>query len=208
MRDYGSLVSKIKQLQRDDLSCKVYGSWSNRYKLLPPIEERRLVEFEHRNGVELPEEFRNFLLLVASGRAGPGCDGLWPLDVDKDYGDLLRRTFPFEELWCPRCSLETLDEIRLRTGAVELTQGSIAIGSYGCSLVIHVVVSGATRGQIWVDDFGSDNGIWPDGEFCPCFFDSAEGYEAAKGEQRRFTFFEWYENWLSRAYAELAGKET
>jgi SMI1 / KNR4 family (SUKH-1) len=207
MQDYCSLVAKVEQLRRDDSSGTVYGAWSHRYRLRPPLEVLRLVEFERRHGIELPEEYRGFLLQVANGGAGPGCDGLWPLTVEKDYGDLLKRPFPFKDLWCPRCSQETLEELQARTEAVELTQGSIGIGSYGCSLVIHLVVSGASRGQIWVDDFGSDNGMWPDGEFCPCFFDSVEGYEEAQGGQRRFTFFEWYENWISRAYDELAGKE-
>lgn len=208
MRDYRSIVDKVKQIQRDDPGFNVYGAGSHRYSLRPPLEARCLVEFERRHGIELPEEYREFLLQVANGGAGPGYDGLWPLEVEKDYGDLLKRHFPFKDLWCPRCSQETLEEMQARTGAVELTQGSIGIGSYGCSMEIHLVVSGANRGQVWVDDFGGDNGIWPDrGEFCPCFFDCEADYVEARRRRRRFTFFEWYEDWISQVYTELAAKE-
>src|SRR5262245_31174870 len=131
MRDYGSIVAKVEQLRRDDPDCKVYGAWSHRYGSRPPLEARSLLEFERRQGIELPDEYRDFLLQVANGGAGPGCDGLWSLNVEKDYGDLLRRPFPFTDLWCPRCSQESLEEIQLRTGAVQLTQGSLDIGSYG-----------------------------------------------------------------------------
>ena len=207
MRDYSKLTAKIEQLRRDDPDGKAGEAWSHQYRLLPPLEYHRLEEFERRHEIVFPEEYREFLLQVAGGGTGPGCDGLWALDVERDHGDLLQRPFPFEKLWCPVCFSETREQARARTGAVDLTQGSLGIGSYGCSLVIHLVVSGAARGQIWVDDLGSDNGFWPDGEFCPCFFDSPEGYERAKGNQRRFTFFDWYENWIRGIYDELAGKE-
>ena len=207
MRDFHTLAARISQLERDDAGRTAYGSWFHHYRLLPPLEERCLAEFERRNEVVLPKEYREFLLRVGSGGAGPG-QGLWPLDLGKDRGELLTRPFPFEQFWCPVCCSETREQARARTGAVSLTQGCIGLGSYGDCLTIHLVVSGAARGQIWVDESDCELGIWPDGESCPCVFESQEDYDAARARKRRFTFFDWYENWLDSACKQLAEKKT
>jgi SMI1 / KNR4 family (SUKH-1) len=196
------LAEKLQRLKQLDRSFEYDDARYHRYGLHAPLPEKELLEFEHCYGVTLPEDYRQFLLLVGNGGAGPGCSGFYGISHDNLSQRILSRQpqrtlavpFPFSALWCPRCSDKRFSKRKLDTLQ---WQGSLCIGSYGCSLLIHLVVSGEPRGGIWVDDFGSDNGIWPHGEVCRCFFDNEDDYQQALRSGRRYTFFEWYDEWLT-----------
>ncbi len=82
--------------------CNVYeramyhmSSWrkSHRYQLGCPLTEVKLQFYEQQHGVELPYEYRKFLMEVGHGGAGP-IYGLFALDsrdpefLNMDGGDL------------------------------------------------------------------------------------------------------------------------
>jgi hypothetical protein len=126
---------------------------------------------------------------VGNGGAGPYY-GLFSLEQYDEYlddlpADFLARPFPHSAAW-------NADEAELDARAVspEYTyfgnawvQGALRICHYGCGVFLLLAVNGAARGSIWADDRGSDQGIYPWGNFT--------------------SFTAWYEDWLDRSLEQL-----
>lgn len=79
---------------------RLFGAFSHRFRLLDPLEPEELMELEEQLGVRLPEEYREFLLQVGAGGAGPaygvfpvrkGQDGRWAWHGDGADMTLLHR---------------------------------------------------------------------------------------------------------------------
>lgn len=176
-----------------------FGAQAHQFELNPPLSEAEVAEFEARYGVRLPEDYRAFLTRVANGGAGPGY-GLIPLTdlftVDSDNPDeppaeeLVRRPFPFTEFYNPRKDpawnrLEkavergevTREEADRRRW--QLDAGSLALADIGDGYLYFLVVTGPTRGQVWVDLQINGEGLDP----------------------TRMEFLDWYERWLDRTLA-------
>ncbi|WP_326765613.1 SMI1/KNR4 family protein [Streptomyces sp. NBC_01591] len=111
--------------------------------------------FEVQHGIVLPEPYRTFVAEMTDGSyAGPPDFGLVPLaELPGDWGDNrptrdLSRPFPLTERWIwdddPRPS-EEIDPILDQV----FNDGSIVLGTDGCGMYWHLVVSGAHRGHIW-----------------------------------------------------------
>lgn len=139
-----------------------------RVKLGPPLPEKELKAWERAHHVRLPEEYRQFLLVVGDGGDGPPPDGLWPLRLEEmralkngyawvraedRLGKLkLGRAFPLAEAW------EGLDEVEAEAPASptvqrkldRLFQGILPIGTDRHGLMWWLIVSGTAAGQIWV----------------------------------------------------------
>ncbi|MFJ8441538.1 SMI1/KNR4 family protein [Kitasatospora griseola] len=144
--------------------------------------------FEAQHGVVLPEPYRTFVAEIADGWAeGPPAYGLVPLaGLPGDWGDgrperVLGRPFPLTG----RCSWEgdedtpeeELDE------AIEpvFNDGSIVLGTDGCGMYWHLVVTGRHRGHIWLV---TGEGAFP-------FGDTFGGTTAAPG------FAGWVAHWTA-----------
>ncbi|RJL22585.1 SMI1/KNR4 family protein [Bailinhaonella thermotolerans] len=102
-------VARLAEAAGDDA---VFGSADHGWELEPPLEPGELAEVEARLGVELPGEYRSFLLEVSRGGAGPAyglfpirrVDGRWRWIGDgADLTDLdsLGRPFPHTEAFNP-----------------------------------------------------------------------------------------------------------
>ena len=48
---------------RKDPDFARFGVYSHKYKLSPPASEETIQKFEEQEGIRLPEEYRDFLLL-------------------------------------------------------------------------------------------------------------------------------------------------
>jgi hypothetical protein len=138
----------------------------------PPIPEADLESFEQNNGLNLPEDYRAFLLQVASGGQGPPDYGLCgfgelPSDFNQRVPDL-SHAFPFTKPWI----WEDGDESE--QGTIEdVSRGVIILGTDGCAQYWALVVKGPDEGKIWML---CDVGIAP--------------------LRPAMTFLEWYEAWL------------
>jgi hypothetical protein len=98
----------------------VFGAGGHQFRLLDPLTHQELTDLEGQLGVRLPDDYREFLLQVGAGGAGPaygvfpvqkGRDGRWEWVGDgANMTQLDRLTDPFpvtapnfdalEALWC------------------------------------------------------------------------------------------------------------
>jgi hypothetical protein len=119
--------------------------------------------FEARHGILVPEPYRTFVAEVADGSPlGPPTSGLIGLrQLPGDWGAGrperdLAAPFPLTEVWVWEDDETTPeDELDEAVGRVQ-DHGSIVLGTDGCGMYWHLVVSGAQRGRIWcVTDVGA-----------------------------------------------------
>lgn len=114
----GKLRRQLRQAREKDTGFSRFGAGSHQYRLNPPATEEWIAAFEARFGVTLPEGYRDFLLWMGDGGAGPFC-GLYPL----------KATEP--------CRLPDYSG-----GAV------LPLGSQGCTLMTGLVLEGPDRGRV------------------------------------------------------------
>lgn len=168
------ILQKLEQVRRRKLSC--FGSDSHGFRLNNPLSEIDLKAFESRHNIRLPDDYRTFLAHAGNGGAGPYY-GIFPLDKWDDYTDWVLDERPDNFLALP-CPLHP--QLKLTEGWEDFLeggtayQGTLSLGSQGCTYAMQLVVSGSAVGRvIYVD---------------------------AEGQQpylvREPDFLSWYERWL------------
>ncbi|MFJ5230846.1 SMI1/KNR4 family protein [Kitasatospora sp. NPDC088391] len=123
----------------------------------PALGRAGVHAFEAAHGIVLPEPYRTFVAEVADGSpGGPPAYGLLPLaDLPADWGTGrperdLSRPFPLDAAWLWEDDEETPeDEFDALVGAVT-DHGSIVLGTEGCGMYWHLVVTGPQRGHLWL----------------------------------------------------------
>lgn len=112
--------------------------------------------FENEHGIVLPEPYRTFVAEVTDGSyAGPPDHGLVGLadhpdgeGTDEGRGQVLGRPFPLTEAWLWEDDPRPAEELEPILDQV-FRHGSIVLGTDGCGMNWHLVVTGAHRGHIW-----------------------------------------------------------
>lgn len=111
--------------------------------------------FESEHGVVLPEPYRTFVAEITDGSyAGPPDYGLTGLAEDpdgegEDGGErILNRPFPLTEAWLWEDDPRPAEELEPILDHV-FTHGSIVLGTDGCGMNWHLIVTGPHRGHIW-----------------------------------------------------------
>jgi hypothetical protein len=143
------------------------------------LMEHELASFEQRHRVTLPDGYRNFLLLIGNGGAGPPCYGCAKLgdaaaDMtpdEKSYWTTLpdiAKPFPFTNPWVWENGEESAEGT-----TDQINHGSIYVGNDGCGQYWHLIVAGPERGNVW--------------QFC--------GVGIVPTIPKR-DFLKWYEDWL------------
>ena len=206
------IKDKIEQLKSLDNDFTVFGARKHKYQLNPTLSLDKIREFALKHDVTLPKEYVDFLTNLGNGGAGPFY-GLEPLEnalfddlTYKRPDSLLNpsKPFPHTEPW----NLEfqpTVDEDedeeeyeRQFTDFEntyfdgEQMNGVIAICNYGSGISLNLVVNGQEYGNIWTDDRGNENGIYPSQEL---------------GNKEKITFLNWYELWLDNSIDEIKDKK-
>ncbi|MFF4838155.1 SMI1/KNR4 family protein [Streptomyces sp. NPDC001315] len=118
--------------------------------------------FEARHGIVLPEPYRGFVAEVTDGSfAGPPKFGLLGLEeVPDDWGDDagerdLSLPFPLTEAWLWEDDERPADEIDPVLDQVR-HHGTVVLGTDGCAMDWHLVVTGPHRGHVWqITDVGA-----------------------------------------------------
>lgn len=137
---------------------------------VPPAGPEAVRSFEAENGIVLPEPYRTFVAEICDGlRAGPPYYGLLPFaKTPSDWGAdrperLLAEPFPLTEAWLweaddggTALSEQEFDD---RVESV-FDHGSLVLGTDGCGMYWHLIVTGPQRGHVWLID---ENGAIPFG---------------------------------------------
>lgn len=152
---------------------------SRNVSLGPILPQEDVASYEKQHGIELPSAYRDFLIHVGNGGAGPPEYGVLPLghvpsDMRPDETESWRslpdvlKVFPFIRAWVwedGEPSTEGTD--------AQVKFGSICVGNDGCGMYWHLIVNGPERGNLWM--------------LC------GEGIQPTSPKR---DFLNWYEDWL------------
>ncbi|MBN3870475.1 MAG: SMI1/KNR4 family protein [Nostoc sp.] len=213
------LKKKLSQLALLDATFQVFGSESHEYQLKPCLSNKDIQVFESRYNIRLPSEYRNFLLEIGNGGAGPGygLSGLLGIEYEdiipeklyQENYEILSKPFPLTEAW------NDLDLIvKNNPGCVansdayfddQFIQGTVTITNYGCGIYAMLVITGEQSGRIWIDDRTNDNGIYPAClSFCDAFHDiNPDDFHQDSDQGQPLSFYDWYEDWLNRSLDQI-----
>lgn len=207
--DCEEVLRKLSALQTREISARVFGASSHRYKLNNVASPAAVTAFEDEHQVRLPSDYRDFLLRCGNGGAGPYY-GLFPLGLFDGAGKKLEPwregdgfagvpglPFPHGETWnLPDARfrvpeyLPGLDseerwyaELDKEYWAPDLANGAFPISHQGCAYRKLLVVTGPERGHIWLDGRAGDEGISP----------------VRDHDGNRVSFSRWYTSWLDAA---------
>ncbi|MCX4829665.1 SMI1/KNR4 family protein [Streptomyces sp. NBC_01016] len=128
--------------------------------------------FEAEHGVLLPEPYRTFVAEIADGSPlGPPKEGLLSLGAmsERTEPGLLARPFPLTEEWLGEWDdgVDSDDELYWERLDDITFDGSLYLGTEGCGMDWHLIVSGTHRGAVWMLDgesaipFGGERGQMP-----------------------------------------------
>lgn len=194
------ILKLLEQAKAKGPDFERFGADSHQYQLAAPASEEQILKFEEQQGIRLPEEYRDFLLHVGNGGAGPyyGLDGIRDLgdDLHDSHGARIYRVQE-EPVIYPKMSDEewnrmTAPESRQgdsmgKGGEVHPYVGVLPIGSQGCTLMTGLMLAGPYQGQV----------VYYDEDYCgPPFFVREKG------------FLSWYERWLREVIAGYSDEET
>ncbi|UOD33033.1 SMI1/KNR4 family protein [Massilia violaceinigra] len=176
--------AKLEALRLADPQLALFGASSHEYLLAPVKTPAEVSEFEREHSIVLPDDYRQYLLHVGNGGAGPFY-GMLPLTASGAAG-LLSTAFPMSGAWNMTYEGDPGDkDAYMRWEAVYSDDkwrcGLLTICDFGCGDDVCLVVTGEEYGHVWMDDRCCDGGIHPDTAF---------------GQSGRITFLAWYELWL------------
>jgi len=157
--------------------------WLEHHRKWSRANDAAVSQFEHRHGVTLPVDYRQFVTNVADGGIGPGCGMFSLAEASADapeFTGALSAPFPYGNVdaqkaltkrahGVPQFSLAQPNDDGLPGGCLLLAH----TGS-GCFDVL--VITGEQRGTIW-------------------FHDSQRLFPIGFGT-KPLEFFDWYESWL------------
>jgi hypothetical protein len=204
----GLELLRSRPLRPDDFCGQVH-----RYELNPPLSEAEVRTFEVQHRIVLPSDYRDFLLQVGNGGAGPAygvfklgwMDGCSPRDIvwreDDGFVGCLSEPFPHTEAWNdlegkPKDDYleqeedeyeRQMNEFDRRYYDTKNVNGAIPICHLGCALRQWLVVTGPEAGHIWNDDRSDYGGLYP----------------FQHKNVHRMWFMQWYRAWFDDAVARV-----
>lgn len=198
-------IQRIKRkliLAKDaDKDLKVFGASSHQYTLGKTVSKDDIVSFEKEYDLELPNDYKAFLLHIGNGgisyansAAGPGY-GIYPLGenidefISENTNQYLKedcKLYPemADEFWADlNKNIEDDDDISTEDFEVELGKifsGLLPVGTQGCTYYYALVLNGECKGRIVNVDS-----------------DRQKPYFAFESN-----FLDWYERWLDQIIPE------
>lgn len=191
--------------QRSNRSRRVFGAEHHGFQLNPVLSESEVSAFEKSHSITLPRDYRQFLMDIGNGGAGPYY-GVFPLGMMDHGHDLslwkegdgfignLSKPFPLKESWndlsaLPNPDLEGTNPLEYQRlfAAWEkdhfdphLLDGAFPICHMGCALRVWLIVTGEQAGRLWRDGRTDDSGLSP----------------VLRKDGQAATFSTWYLDWL------------
>jgi hypothetical protein len=212
--DFEQIKIDLERLQSAAKPLNVFGAKSHGFKLHSPVTESTVSNFEKKYGIRLPVDYRQFLIEVGNGGAGPyyGVFKLGEMDDNHKFAKWkendgfvgkLTLPFPHTKAWNdltgkPDDDYDDLEEYDQRWNEFERKywnseniNGAIPVCHLGCALRQWLVITGKEAGHIWCDDRADLKGLYP---------------LTARGK-RRVTFYQWYRGWLDKALRKLDARK-
>jgi hypothetical protein len=208
MDKFDAINRDLQTLRNSKKALRLFGAAAHGYRMNAPLSEGELAAFETKHGVALPEDYREFLLRVGNGGAGPyyGVFKLGEMDDGFGFGPWgdfvgdLSKPFPHTEAWNDLTGAppdfvgaedspeeeeyyRQMDEFQEKYFSGGIMNGAIPICHMGCALRLWLIVTGPEKGNIWEDNRADEAGIKP----------------LHTATQQRVTFYEWYRAWLDEA---------
>ncbi len=166
-----------------------FGAEVHQFRVKPPLALSEIEAFEARFEVTLPLGYRMFLLRIGNGGAGPAY-GLFSLDRALSYQrpelplDILKTSFPHidsfdDSFWDEvdrQVEIGEISESEADRMMDYETAGTIVLCHEGCGHLHRLVISGPSRGEMWMDSTCSDQGYF----------------------SLQVNFLDWYERWLDQ----------
>lgn len=223
MSQYIQIIkNKLNRLISLDKELNIFGASIHRYQFNSVANEALLHKFEVSNKCIFPKEYRDFLLYIGNGGAGPGY-GVFPMGMMDDGFDLSpwdgefvqpEKQFPFSEALNDTSILERGEpkkddslnseeyekkydqwwdrygeKLQLEYWEKHALIGAIPIAHHGCAYRSWLVVSkGQEYGKVWQDDTADSGGVYP----------------LQSQTLARYTFYDWYLEWLDKSIDELS----
>lgn len=224
--------SRLSELCAADPTLRMFGAYMHQYRLGPTLTESEITAAENHYQIMVSPEYRDFLLYLGNGGAGPGYGlqrfgvltspvvrhnpsptvvmdrdgGVGPINEFADCFDelyfnemerlitdrsFLAHPFPLARSWTlDECEMPDDDsayfqwDIHVREPMFK--HGSIELSDHGCGQKHKLVLTGDESGSVWVFDEQDYEYIGPYGA----------GMLPEDANPRRYTFAEWYEDWL------------
>jgi hypothetical protein len=132
---------RLVAIRKIDCDCNlVFGSKGHKYKPLGSVSQEEIKSFQVENGMDLPRDYRDFLLVVGGG---PGPDyGIYSFEKVKSYSPNVSRVFSLTESteW-PESEDDPIWDL----------PGLLNISTSGCAIDWYIEVNGSQPGTMWVD---------------------------------------------------------
>lgn len=171
-------------------------------KWMEPLSEEKVRNFEVRNGISLPQDYRRFITTVSKGGTQPFY-GLCSIDERSDFNVDVKTKFPYT-LKKPLNIEELSDEdYKKLFDDSYVDSGFIELCHEGCNMYSILIVNSEdkeTYGTVWFYDIADDAGILP-------LFNPKSG--------KPLSFIDWLEYYVDRtlelddddyfSYSELTG---
>lgn len=195
------MPAKLMNLRNLDPDLELFGVENHEYEMAPVWKQEDIAQFEQKWQIELPGEYKAWLLHMGTGGVGPYYglenpdDGVYAVLGYDDELNAISDPFQFTEAW--NWNYEWFDDSKEEEEWEALeheyfdpkwSAGMLRISDYGCGISINLIVKGASYGEIWVDDRANQTGIHP--------------YQYL-GNTNRLRFLDWYELWLDRSIHEM-----
>lgn len=190
-------LEKLKSLDQDmsifgSGDDKFFGTPGHHYELNPVLTEQEVLEIEKKLNISIPEEYREFLLNVGDGGAGPAWGLIsikWAFPDDeflKKYPDFCSQEFSYDESWAEGIRAHFKDDPAYMEPLPDPFGGYFKLNDYGHAMsAILIVGHGSQYGKMWFLD-----------DDAPSF---APMHQEVQGREWYMSFLDWYENWLDES---------
>lgn len=199
-----TLFNLLKKLISLDKNKDIFGANSLKYVINPPMTTEAIEQFEQQHRVQIPSDYRDYLLTIGDVGAGPfyglmrleDNDGITvdlsspfpyqrnhPLLMADIYQKIDDATADMDDAAAEEYRGDMLDEIY-----TSIDKGIVYLAHEGCGMYSVLVLNGEEYGNVWYVDVANDAGVFP-------LTDPETG--------KSMTFSAWYRLWLSSAYMQL-----
>lgn len=193
-------IETVKRKRERAITSKTsFLAYKYSLEMNPTIAIEEVIKIEKQYSIKFPAEYRAFITTIANGGFGPNF-GLLSIERSLQwlYDEILQDKIDYDYLTIPfihtsaynpdddpyilelgkKCDRGEIPQSECDLVYDYSTAGTMTISLEGCGYNFFLVVTGATRGQVWFNANVGDGGYIP----------------------LNFSFLDWYEQWLDEYF--------